>query len=100
MTSITKTIEQDVFLKVEFILNASTASLGDEKRGPHNLFLIFGSKQNHWVQKWTIRWMTNVLVVLVAQKVTCLSRCVKLRIVAMEDDPFLLIAFPYFFKNF
>lgn len=38
--------------------------------------------------------------ILIAQKVTRLNRCMRVRIVVIEVDPFLMMGFPHFLINY
>ena len=64
--------------------------------------IIFGVRKQKEVirsQVRTIRRMTHEIDVLSAQKCSCLSRCVRARIVVVKSDPSSAVGFPDFLED-
>ena len=65
----------------------------------HFIFYVRKQKENIRYQVRTIQRMTHRINILSVQKCSCLSRCVRARILVVKSDPFSAVGFPDFLED-
>ena len=63
-----------------------------------SFFFTYGNKKKSFGVR-TIRRMTHQIDVLSAQKCSCVSRCVRARMVVVKSDPSSAVGFPDFLED-
>ena len=82
------------------ILKTSTASLSVEKRWPIILFFTYENKSKSFATRSGLYggWLIKSIF-WVQKKCSCLTRCVRARIVVEKSDPSSSVGFPKFLED-